>query len=156
MNEKLRAQEKAKAIQTEIVITRNEIESVADVSDFVYIARKLAKISVVLLLCLVLWMSWVYIDNTLLPFDPQSWKAAGKSWETLRDRQRYVGRLRRQYQLVGMSKTEIAQLLGKTKNSQEDLWIYHCGSYPIFNYVFFEIQFKNNRVASHEVRELHD
>lgn len=117
---------------------------------YAYAAQLLIKIGLITLLCIGLLMAWVYTDNALLPFDSAKWKA-----NTYRKKQ--VGRLVRQYQLVGMTKPQITQLLGKPKDSDDDIWTWECNhNYGDWAWTFLDVRFKNGRVVKYEVRTIRD
>ena len=95
-------------------------------------------------LCLGLLFAWVYADNALLPFDAAAWKANV-------GREKQVGRLQRQVPLVGMTREQVVQLLGKPNRMKQNALLYIFKTERRYVY-YFVLFFEEDKVISHFVR----
>ena len=103
------------------------------------LVKLLAKGILIGLLTLCLLFAWVYADNALLPFDAAAWK-------TNVNREKQIGRLRRQVKLVGMSRQDVLQKLGNPDESDDNRLVYITQKSGDASRLLV-IELKNERVA---------
>ena len=106
------------------------------------LVKLLAKGILIGLLTLCLLFAWVYADNALLPFDAAAWK-------TNVNREKQIGRLRRQVQLVGMSRQDVLQKLGKPDEQSETRLLYAWNTYIGVGFLVLELE--QNRVVRQRI-----